>query len=80
MKKIIFYDKFNHHATKYRKDIERIVAVYEKYGYAISHNDALKAWECYSDALAAGWLILPDEDSLIFESTFDYFIEIDPYD
>lgn len=81
LKTLIFYDKFNNNSRIYREDIERIVSIYKKYGYLISHEDALKAWECYSDSLAAEWIFLPEKDDLVFDSIFNYFIDpeaIDP--
>jgi len=59
----------------YPCDVDRIVKVFEDRGHELSRNDAHAAWEAYSDALCAGWLILPDEDEHVFETAKQYLTE-----
>lgn len=69
MKKLIFRKperKSDYHQC-YTKDIQRIVSVCEQKGYQISEQDAIIAWEKYSeDYYAAGWMMLPKDDKDVF--------------
>lgn len=57
----------------YPDDVERIVRVFAERGYEISPTEAQEAWKGYSDCLAAGWLILPENDEDVFLAAFGEF-------
>lgn len=66
MNKLVF-KKEQHNYHQYQKeDIQRIVSVCAQKGYQISEQDAMIAWERYSDMFCAGWLFLPKEDEHLF--------------
>lgn len=66
MKKLKFKkSKHNYHEDQ-KENIDRIVSVCFQRGYLISGQDAMVAWERYSDMFAAGWLCLPKEDDHLF--------------
>ncbi len=46
----------------HQEDVDRIVRVMKNRGYLITDETAYKIWEDYSEAVSAGWLILPKED------------------
>lgn len=47
----------------FKEDVQRIVSVCKDKGYELSEENAMIAWEKYSeDYYAAGWLILPKKD------------------
>jgi hypothetical protein len=54
-------------------DVDRIVRIFADRGYEISHSDARLAWERYSDSMCAGWLILDEDPSRVFNSIIYYF-------
>jgi hypothetical protein len=58
-------------------DVDRIVAICKAKGYHISEADAHHAWEEYSDSMAAGWMMLSDDDNDVFETVIEYCEEID---
>ena len=70
MKKLKFRKPYPIEQHKeYQKDIQRIVSVCKDKGYELSEEDAIVAWEKYSeDYFAAGWLVLPKNDDYLFES------------
>lgn len=74
LKRLKFKERYNHH-YEYTKDISRIVEIFAQRGYEISHSDALRAWEEYSDSMCAGWLILGEDDE-VFQDAFHYFEEV----
>ncbi len=49
----------------YPEDCQRIKEIASQAGFNITLNVASEIWENYSEHLAAGWLILPEEDYLI---------------
>jgi hypothetical protein len=76
MKKLKFRDPYNHH-HEYTNDIDRIVKVFADRDYDISHQDAVRAWECVSESLCAGWLNLNcSDDDEVFRDAFRYFDEL----
>lgn len=54
-------DDFYHDA-----DVERIIQIFEDRGHELSYNDAKQAWQARSDDAAASWLMLDDDDDLVF--------------
>jgi len=74
MIKLKFRDPYNHH-FEYTSDIERIVKIFADRGYEISHQDAVRAWESYSDSMCAGWMNLGNDDE-VFQDAFYYFEEV----
>lgn len=75
MKKLKFKDPHNNH-HEYSNDIDRIVKIFADRGYDISHTDAVRAWEAFSDAMCAGWLYLDENDEVVFHDAFYYFEEM----
>lgn len=75
MKKLRFRDPYNNH-HEYTNDIDRIVKIFADRGYEITHEEAVRAWECVSESLCAGWLNLGDDDDEIFRDAFYYFEEV----
>jgi hypothetical protein len=74
LKKLKVKEQYNHH-VEYQNDIDRIVNIFAKRGYEISHSDAVRGWEHYSDSMAAGWMSLGDDDE-VFADVFCYFEEV----
>lgn len=75
MKKLKFKEPYNHH-FEYQSDIDRIVKIFADRGYEISHTDAVKSWENYSEEYwFAGWLTLHETNEEIFNNLFKYFEE-----
>ena len=60
--------------TFYEQDIKRIQEVIEKIGYKISEDDAMLAWKEYSDAFAASWILLPEDDATIWRNIERYLV------
>lgn len=75
MKKLKVKEPYNHH-FEYQNDIDSIVKIFAERGYEISHSDAVHAWEQYSDSMAAGWMMLGDDDE-VFHDCFRYFEELE---
>lgn len=74
MKKLKVKEPYNHH-YEYSGDIERIVKIFADRGYEISHTDAVRAWEQFSDSMCAGWMCLGEDDE-VFQDCFCYFEEV----
>jgi len=74
MKKLKFKDPYNSH-YEYTNDIDRIVKIFVDRGYQICHEDAVRAWEAFSDSMCAGWMCLGQDDE-VFEDCFSYFEEV----
>lgn len=75
LKKLKFKDKYNHH-YEYTNDIERIIKIFVDRGYEISHTDAVRAWEEFSDSMCAGWMSLGTDEE-VFQDCFCYFEEVE---
>lgn len=75
MKKLKFKERYNHH-FECTNDIDRIVKIFADRGYEISHSDAVRAWEEYSDSMCAGWMSLGEDDE-VFQDVFCYFEEVE---
>lgn len=64
MKKLVYV---NPEGTEhYPHDIDRIIEVCRNRGYEVSRNDALLAWQDYSDSMCAGWMGLHKSDDDLF--------------
>jgi hypothetical protein len=74
LKKLKVKEPYNHH-FEYTNDIDRIVKIFADRGYEISHADAVKGWEQFSEDMAAGWMSLGSDDE-VFEDAFSYFEEV----
>ncbi len=74
MKKLTFIEQYNHH-FEYTNDIDRIVKIFADKGYEISATDAVRAWEMFSNDMAAGWMSLGDDEE-VFQDCFSYFEEV----
>jgi hypothetical protein len=75
MKKLKIKEKHNHH-FEYKNDIDRIVKIFAERGYEISHSDAVRSWEAFSDSYCAGWMNLGPDDE-VFQDCFEYFEEVE---
>jgi hypothetical protein len=75
MKKLKIKESFDH--FPYQNDVDRIVKIFADAGYDISHSDAARAWEKYSDSMAAGWMSLDGEDCYVFDNCSHYFEEVE---
>jgi hypothetical protein len=69
--------QFDDHNFLYENDIDRIVRIFADRGYEITGADAAKAWEKYSDLMAAGWMCLDKEDDYVFDNAMMYFEPVD---
>ena len=57
---------------EHKKDIARIMGVSARRGVYLSQEKAQEVWKARSASMAAGWLILPeDDDSLWTELWFE---------
>lgn len=61
----------------YRANVRHIQRVAAKRGFDISYEDAKRAWETYSDSMAAGWLTLPESDDHLWLCIYCYFEEVE---
>lgn len=69
MKNLKFKKLQNSHHEDYEEDIQRIMLVCLQNDYLISQQDAMIAWEKYSeDYFCAGWLVLPKKDEEILSA------------
>lgn len=59
----------------HKGDCERIQKILAANGYKASLEQCKFLWETYSDSLAAGWLILPEEDEQVLSNISPYFEE-----
>jgi len=75
MQKLKVKEQYNHH-FEYKNDIDRIVKIFADRGYDISHSDAVRAWEQFSESYCAGWMSLGSDDE-VFEDAFCYFEEVE---
>jgi hypothetical protein len=74
LKKLKVKEPYKHH-FEYTNDIDRIVKIFADRGYEISATDAVRAWEQFSNDMAAGWMSLGSDDE-VFEDAFSYFEEV----
>jgi hypothetical protein len=74
LKKLKVKEIYNHH-FEYTNDIDRIVKIFADKGYEISATDAVRAWEQFSENMAAGWMSLGDDEE-VFQDCFSYFEEV----
>lgn len=68
--------KINRPYDRYPEDTKRIIEACKKFGIELEPSEAIYFWECYSDSLAAGWIILPDSDKEIYECIKEYIKEV----
>lgn len=69
MKTLKFKKRDDWFHKAFTEDIQRIVSVCAKNELAISEQDAMLAWEEYSEQYyAAGWLCLPEKDSEVLDA------------
>jgi len=69
--------KFKNSRTQFKNDIDRIVDIFGKRGYIVSHIDACRAWEEFSNSMCASWLSLTKMgDDQIFNDVFPFFDEV----
>jgi hypothetical protein len=59
----------------YPSDVGRIVKIFANRGYDISYSEAYLAWRAFSDSMAAGWMMLGEDDE-VFYDCFSYFEEV----
>jgi len=63
-------------SDEYAYDITRIVEVCQQCGYKIDRATARKAWELYSESMAAGWMCLPQYDNDLLSIVLTHTTEI----
>lgn len=51
------------HLDAYPHDVARIQQACAAAGLPLSPIEAVAAWEAHSETMAAGWLLLPDDDA-----------------
>lgn len=54
------------------EDITHMLDILQDRGYTSTRTDIRRAWEAYSDSFCAGWLLLPDEDELVFNALLQH--------
>jgi hypothetical protein len=59
----------------YPKDVQRIIRVLKEKGYECDEELANSLWRHFSDLMCAGWLVLPKEDSELFNDLQRVFHE-----
>lgn len=66
-------------AAVYQEDSAEIVRVFADRGLSITAEQAMLAWDSYSDSMAAGWLGLSDDETT-FEIVRQYLriLQIEP--
>lgn len=47
-------------------DVNRLVKIAADQGVEIAPADAMAAWEDYSETSCAGWLMMPQDDELVW--------------
>jgi hypothetical protein len=57
------------------EDVSRIIAVCTANGFEIDQETARKAWENYSDSMAAGWMGFPEEDDALLATVLRYTVQ-----
>lgn len=62
-------------ARHYAGDVDRIIQVMAANGFNCSRSQAFTLWEKRSQAWAAGWLHLPEDDRELFNDLQSYFRE-----
>ena len=60
-------NSIRYYAKEYPEDCNRIIDVAKKNGWELGKKQAVRLWKGYSEDLAAGWLILPEEDSDLWD-------------
>lgn len=60
----------------YPDDVARIKKILNQRGYDAPDLDIHMAWKEYSDGLCAGWIVLPIDDFVVFDTVFSYLTEL----
>ena len=68
---LLEYARINEKHFSYPEDIRRMIEVCNKKGITITPELAEKLWDIHSESYCAGWLILPEDDELLFEILLD---------
>ncbi len=53
---------------EYEHDVRRMAKIMAERGYSVSASNLKKAWEDYSESMAAGWMMLDEDDDLVFST------------
>lgn len=72
MRKIVIELSFDH---DFMSDVDRIVNVLKDRGIDCSRHDAAWMWDQYSDSMAAGWMMLPDDDEHVY-GCISYYVNL----
>jgi hypothetical protein len=64
--------KKNFVKNAYRADCERIQQALMEHGHYATIEQCQELWEMYSEAFAAGWLLLPEDNIGIYICIRDY--------
>jgi len=65
---MVFKIENDYSSCRYPSDVVRIVHVALEHGVVLSAQEAEKAWEEYSDSMAAGWIIMTGSNEYIWNS------------
>lgn len=74
--KVLQYKYDRNIPENYVRDVVRIQDAFEEEGYFVRLQDCYLAWSQYSDNYAAGWLVLPSENSEIVRELLEMFIPV----
>jgi len=53
-------------SERYPSDVSRICDVLRDRGFRADRGQALQMWENYSESMCAGWMILPEDDDVLY--------------
>ena len=62
---------------EFSEDVQRIIDVCLQAGFDIYDGDARRAWEKYSEGMAAGWMGLPEDDETLLNIVLSQTIEVE---
>lgn len=57
---------------EFYEDVMRIVTVCANAGYRVAPDDAALIWEAYSESMAAGWMMLDEDDEILLNRVLAY--------
>lgn len=67
--------KINEKYDEYPEDTDMIIRACKRFGLELSRSEAIYFWECYSDSLAAGWMILPDSELDLYDRIKNFIMD-----
>ena len=60
---------------RYPEDTDRIIEACKRFNLELSRSEAIYFWECYSNLLAAGWMMLPDSGLDIYDNIKNFILD-----